>query len=362
LYFTKAQVSGNFTDQLTQTWVQWDGEWYRDIINNGYDQDFPNVPPSDESCNLGLGLCQRNFAFFPLFPLSVKLVQLLIPLPAEVLGLILSNLYFVLGTLLLYFLAKEFFGKRKAFLICVIAMVFPASYVFSGLMSESLFYLLLVLCYYLAHKKHWLAAGLVGGLLSATRIIGILVMVSLLLLFWEQNRDKAKWQRLLNLKLLLTLALVPAGLLFFMLFLQNHTGDALAFLRIQDYWEKSVGNLNPLAGIITALINFQVEGSFKNHLYNLAYFIGTMLLFIWNLLKKLLPFSLSSMLLWILVPLSAGTTLALPRYLLPLFPVYLIAGIILSKNKYLAALYLLASSLLLLYLTNLYVNGNFLTA
>ena len=372
LYFQKnnpnIELPSGFTNQVASAWVQWDGYWYNDIVNNGYDRDFPKSPPEAEECNLGEGLCQRNFAFFPLFPLSVKLfqqvIQLVMPVRSDVLGIVLANAYFVAAAVIFFHLVSAMLGKRTAWTSYFALLVFPVSYVFSGMMSESLFFLLMVATYYLAYKKKWLWAGIVGALLSATRILGVLVIFSIVLLYWEQHKKNITFNALRSQpgrEFLLSLFLIPMGLLLFILFLQNHTGDALAFISIQDYFAKSGSNLNPLAGILMAFTNYSVEGSLKNHLYNLSYFLLTMGLLIWNYFKKIIPLSAGTILIWLMIPMTAGTTLALPRYLLPLFPVYILIGTVLSKNKYLTGIYFTGSTLLLLYLINFYVSGNFLT-
>ena len=372
LYFKKnnpnIELPSGFTNRVASAWIQWDGHWYNDIVNNGYDRDFPKVAPEAEECNLGEGLCQRNFAFFPLFPLSVKLfqqvIQLVVPVRSDVLGIMLANVYFVAAAVIFFHLVAAMLGKRIAWTAYFALLFFPAGYVFSGMMSESLFFLLLVSAYYLAYKKKWLWAGILGALLSATRILGVLVIFSIVLLYWEQHRKNITFnapRSQTGKEFLLSLILIPMGLLLFMLYLQNHTGNALAFLNIQDYFAKSGSDLNPLAGFLMAFTNYSIEGSLKNHLYNSSYLLLTIGFIIWNYFKKIIPCSLSTILLWLLIPLSAGTTLALPRYLLPLFPIYMLIGAVISRNKYLAGIYFAGSTLLLLYLISFYVSGNFLT-
>jgi hypothetical protein len=56
-------------------------------------------------------------------------------------------------------------------------------------MTESLFVLLTVASFYAAKREHWWAAGLIGLCASATRVTGVLLLPSLLVLSWQMYRS-----------------------------------------------------------------------------------------------------------------------------------------------------------------------------
>ncbi len=76
-------------------WARWDTGWYLDVIGNGY-----RVQGSAASA-------QSNFAFFPLYPETVKALAGLLPASARtveaqlLIGVLLSNVLFLAALILL---------------------------------------------------------------------------------------------------------------------------------------------------------------------------------------------------------------------------------------------------------------------
>jgi hypothetical protein len=143
------------------------------------------------------------------------------------------------------------------------------------------------------------------------------------------------------------------GLGFFMIFQYLTIGDGLAFLNIQKYWEKPVLGLNPIFAIPFSFIDFRLEGSLKIHLYNLFWVIFVTGTALWTYKKKLLPKFLQFISLWLFVPLTAGTMLAVSRYASIIAPLFISSGKISEKWPKLLLVILLimlaSSQLVLLY-------------
>ncbi len=332
-----SHAGGNISERVGTSLSHWDSGWYLKIAEHGYDNTYPELPPDHLLCNSGTGYCQRNFAFFPAYPVLLRTTSDLTGLSLNVSGVVISNLAFVLTAVVLYRFALELFGQKTAKYSLLALWLWPAGYIFSGVMTESLFMLLLISICYLVFRKKYLAAGILGALITATRNTGILVLVPMVLLYLYNNRDinLRNWRKT-DKKFLLGLVLVPIGLVAFMLYLQNRIGDPLAFISIQKYWQKPVLDLNPLFGIYFAIFDHRVENSIIFHIYDLVYFFGTVFLFWYAVAKKAMPFSLSVILSFLLVPVSAGTLLALSRYTAVLFPVYLLLGRLGAKHQRLA--------------------------
>lgn len=346
--------------------VQWDGVWYNKIMTQGYDNAMPAVEPDHYSCHEGTNACQRNFAFFPLYPIASKATADVLSIEYTYAALLISNTCFVLAGLLLYRLAKKIFGsKQVAFSSLLLFAFFPFSYIFSGVMTESLFIFLLLAGYSLALERKYLAAGFVGLLLSATRNTGILFMIPLFLVWLESKNHlniKSLFRKLWRQKIvLLALALVPLGLLGFMYFLHNHVGDALAFIHIQKYWEKPLMGLNPLFGFFMSFISIYFEGSWLTHLMNLAVVAMMFFLFVYSYKKKVLKMSLNNILLWIIVPMTAGTLLAMGRYAAVAFPLYLILANFIDKHRIIRYLVYTLFLVFFLALGYFYYQGNWIT-
>src|SRR5262245_22491805 len=156
-------------------WARWDAGWYRNIAMHGYvDQ---AVGPAG----------QRNLAFYPGYPLAIRLVSLtgLDPLAA---GILISNVAFLAALVLLHRMARERFGEEPAFRLVLLLSVFPFSFYFSAVYSESLFLLLAVGSLYLAHHARWATASICALLCGATRAPGLALAPALGLIYLERIR------------------------------------------------------------------------------------------------------------------------------------------------------------------------------
>lgn len=346
-------------------WVHWDSKYYLQIAGQGYDSSYSSLSPDASLCNQSTGFCQRNFAFFPLYPLTLNIVNQLTGISLPWVGFLLSNLFFVAAGIVLFKLALKLMSERGAWIAILLFAVFPFGYIFSGVMSESLFIFLLLSAFYLAFTRRYLLSAVVGVLLASTRNTGILFAIPLLFLILEQAKIvniKAAWKFLTNKpKFLAAVLIVPLGLIFFMAFLQARTGDPLAFINIQKYWEKPVLGLNPLFALFFSLVDYRLEGMLSLHFLDLAVLAGVLVLLVISVKKKLFKWSINNILLWLLVPMTAGTLLAFPRYAAVLFPVYLIPAKLLSNRPKLALLVIIMLWLLQLALSYLYIKGSWLT-
>lgn len=347
-------------------WTRFDGLWYNNIMTTGYDNTMPQENPNDIVCQSGTGYCQRDVAFFPLYPTVTKLTADVFHLDTRLAGLIISNLCFVIaGVLLFRLVTKLKFEEKVAWWSVAVLAVFPFGYVFSAVMTESMFMMLLILAYSLALEKKYLFAGLVGLLLSATRNTGLLFALPLLLVFIEQQKVSGFKDLLTKVwaekKILMAIILVPMGLIAFMLFLNAQVGDALAFVKIQNFWEKPVLGLNPLFAFFFSLIDKRIESSWLIHIMNLSVVISMAALFVYSFKKKILKMSLNNILLWIIVPMTAGTLLAMGRYSAVAFPLYIIIGFILAKHKRIAIGFIGLFAILLIIMTKLYLSGAWIT-
>jgi len=201
---------GNFS--LIASLIRWDSFHYLEIIGNGYT--YPHM------------------AFFPLYPLLVKFLNLFIG------NIILSAVIISWVSLFLaiFFLFKlivlKFKDKNIAYLSIIFLLIFPFAIFYSTIYTEALFLFLTVAAFYFLEKRNWLLVGLFACLASATRIFGILLFVVFLLVYLSDKKFNLKK---IDKKLLFIL-LAPLGLVFYMVFLQIKFGDPFIFLKAQKEW------------------------------------------------------------------------------------------------------------------------------
>lgn len=214
-----------FTDnQALAVWGHWDTRWYLDIARRGYSREL--VPETGEA----------NYAFFPLYPLLVAALGRVLG-DLYLAGLVISNLALLAAAILLYRLAAEEHGRDVAERSVAYLFLLPTAFVFSGVLTESLFTALNVAAFYAARKGKWGWAGAWGGLAALTRPNGVLLVLPLAWLCFTDRASRQRWPRYLA-----ALALIPAGLLVFAGYLWIVVGDPLAWLRIQRAWYKTLAN------------------------------------------------------------------------------------------------------------------------
>ncbi|HYH57729.1 MAG TPA: mannosyltransferase family protein [Thermoleophilaceae bacterium] len=213
---------GGLGDTLFSPLARWDATWYLEIARDGYEGG-------------------ADTAFFPLYPLLVR--TLVLPHPSE--GALLVSAYVVslacfLGALwLLARLVRLELGRPVAAATVWLVALYPASLYFGAPYSESLFLLVSVGAFYAARTDRWALAGALAAAATATRSAGIVLLVPLVLM-WLESRPRrpsgAAW-----------IALAPAGLGAYALYLAIAHGDALAFADAQEAWYREFAG--PFVGV-----------------------------------------------------------------------------------------------------------------
>lgn len=322
-------------------WANFDGVHYLRIAGEGY---------------------TNNGGFFPLYPIITHFVSSLFG-TIETFGgveffsaIILSNIFFFLAILLFYKLLKFDYKEAISQKSIIFLLLFPTSFFFVSIYTESLFLLLSLLVFFHARRREWLQAGLFGGLLSATRIVGIAILPALLLEFILQKKDTPykAWP----------LVLVPLGLLSYMWFNIQKWGDAFYFLSAHGMiaTNRSVDEIVLFPQTIFRYGKIFSTGAFSQFEYWIAalevgifFFVSAMLYVAW---KKGVRMSYVVFgFLCFLIPASSGTFTGLPRYAVVLFPIFIALALI--KNKKIQWVYGIISCILLFILLMLFSRGYF---
>lgn len=315
--------------------LRWDSGWYVHIVKSGYEY------IEGSYCSV---------AFFPLYPLIVKLADHVIRSPA-LSAIIISNACFLLSTVMLYRLAEKKCNDACALKTVVLFSLFPFSFFFSAAYSESLFVFLAIYSFYCAERKRWAAASLSAMLASATRVTGVFLLPALLLRYLEEiDFDFRKIKPDIAY-----IAIVPLGLLSFMFFLNYKFGEPLLFLKVQSIWERQLFSFNHhMYAFRHVLINH------KGNLY-FFYMILT-LLFAGSLrpIARRLGFSYAVFSFFmIFIPFVAGLE-GMGRFLSASFPSFMIAGSLI-RNKYLFFALCAISTILLMIFSFIFSHWGWMT-
>ena len=206
-------------DLLAAPLGRWDSVWFLAIADAGY----------------GDG---TRAAFFPLYPLLVRVAGA--PFGSALIGgALLSTVLLGVALVLLHRLVALDHDRAVARNAVLVTALFPMSFFFSAVYSESLFLALSIGAVYAARRDRWATAGLLGMLAATTRSAGVLLLVPLAMIYlWDVARPSLRARRPLRPDAL-WLALVPLGLALYCGLLALGGHDPLAPFRAQEVWFRS---------------------------------------------------------------------------------------------------------------------------
>jgi hypothetical protein len=207
------------TGMVIDVFTSWDGLWYLEIVRNGYPRSIPaDITYFQE---------EARAAFFPLYPMLVRLVDMILP-GGDTLAALFVNLVLGAGAVVLVgMLARRLVGTTAAMYSMILFAVFPGSFVLSFAYSEALLIVLAAGCLLLLLDERWLLAGLVGALATATRPNGVAVVAACVVASVIAIRARRDWASLA------APALSPMGFIGFQIFLASHTDERTPWWRVQ---------------------------------------------------------------------------------------------------------------------------------
>lgn len=294
------------------TWAHWDSGWYLRIAMDGYHLDTRST-------------AQRH-NFFPLYPALMSIAGILpgndkTRIDNHVLaGIIISNISLFVACFYLYRLVLLEYDAKTALDSVRYLFLFPTAFLLSGVLSESLFLALMLVCFYHAKLGKWYIAGVAGFFMALTRSIGVFVVLALAYEYFRRNKLSFRSPAFL------WLLLIPGAYICYMIFCFYITGNFWAYLGAQKAWGAAFSN--PLTILYNSVFSGNVTRMFNGVLT--AAVIVLLLMY----LKRIDSSYLLLAFILILVPLFAGKgcVYGLSRYLVVVFPVYIIFAKIIKDN------------------------------
>lgn len=315
--FTMLSPTAQKSD-LSVMWSNFDGLHYLSLAEYGYG--YPNKT-------------DKLYAFFPVYPWLINNFNFLGSYLFS--GLFISHLFLILA---LYFLHKLVLideNEKIANLTILLILIFPTALFLGSVYTESLFLFLSVLCFYLVRKKYFFLACLIATIASATRITGVFLWPVILYEYWIKNNKEIKS---FFKPFLVWLFLPPLGLLSYLKFQWDKTGDALFFAHIQTSFtgrttDKIIMLYQVFYRYFRMLLFTQVN--------SVLYFTVVLEFLSAILILGVIIFSIRKMRFsyWIYIVLSfllpsfSGTFASLPRYILVLFPMFIYLAKWLDNSK-----------------------------
>lgn len=341
------------------SWSGFDGVHYITLATEGYEF---------------AGLLQ---AFFPVYPLLVRLMSELSNTSILISGLIVSHIFFVGFILTLFTYVAQRFDEPTAWKVLLAVLAFPTSFFFVSMYSESLFLFLSVLAFLSARNSRWLLAGMLVALASATRIVGIFLVPALAIDLFFQHYSitrKTSPRQILEIALqfvkenlisLFAIGLGMIGLLSYMGYLWLTFQNPVLFFSVQSEFGASRQEsiiLLPQVLFRYLKILLTVDPTTLKYYSYVQDFILTLLALCAvgvGIVRRSLRIKVSELtfcLAVILLPTLTGTLSSMPRYVLVCFPLFIILPQFL-RVRWQFATYLLISSVFLIINVILFVQG-----
>lgn len=266
----------------------------------------------------GYALDDGSAAFFPLYPLAIRIVSwlpLVGPLGA---ALLVSNAAFAGALIVLHALTRlELGSERIARPTLLFLSIFPTAFFFLTPYSESLFLLLAVSAFWCARKDRWALAALMATLAALTRSIGVVLAPALAVeavLQWRRDGRSL-------LPRLVAAATVVSGPLLYLAFWQVRHGDWRAPIDAQRAWQRDP--TWPWRTVLDAVSAAVHAGSYW--LVD-AVVVGVVLVAVLVGARVLRASYLAYAALSLLIPLSAPLPgrplLSMPRFVIVIFPAF----------------------------------------
>ena len=324
VYFAYCAIF-NETGGFEHVFGRWDTEHYMDIVNNGY-----HLPQRADG--------MANWAFFPLFPLACRGVMLISGgnLSGFWSGIIVSNVCLFISSYFAVKLIRErgltkgergpaFSGLAgNGLLLAWFLMLAPLTIYFAVPYTESMFVMLIVLFFYSAQKELFPLAGIFAALAGATRSVGIVLVIPLIMAMYTSYRDETGSGNIFKYigsifarpSRLFSILVVPAGLVGYMLYLYYFLGDILAFVHVQYAWRKEA--FVPVVGVLKRYM-FSLD---EPHYTISAWMcVAVLALYLWMFVKGLRKEAVFGAIA-LLVPLSSHI-MSTPRFISGSFVIWM---------------------------------------
>jgi len=312
--------------------------------------------------------------FFPLYPLAVRAAALLAGRSYELAGIALSTIFFLAAAALLYRLVELDFGRRAALGAVAFLSLFPTSFFFQAVYSESLLLLLSLLCFWCLRRDRLVWAGVAAMLATLTRVTGILLLLPMAMAYFGSSRRAAGRGGARPAALLLP----PLGLLGYCLYLWHAGGDPVAWSTQEGEWGRHLASPAGTVWHATRAAGYAVRYiatghpapllqaypgqvmSFVQHeiaVVNLISFLA-LAFAVWALVAgwRRLPhgyslYAAALVAVPLLQPRAQIPLMSMPRFVLCAFPLFITLGLATERRGTLRTVLLAGSTVALVYLT-----------
>lgn len=312
-----------------QIWDRWDATRFLVTATHGYE---------------GPGSFANSYAFFPLFPLTIRVLAAA-GIPALAGGLLVSTVGAWVALAFLYKLAEDELGHEAGRRAVLYLATFPTAVFLIAPYSEALFLAGAVPAFYFARRARWYLVGPLAALAMGTRFAGAFLLIGLAVEALRQKKDMTPVQ-FGTAALALVIGAIP--LLGYAAYLAQVKGDPFYFVTDQRLgWGREL--VGPVAAFTNTVDRWtspteSTAFQFAYRVEVVAAILGLALV-VWALKKKEWGYA-AYMGATLSVLLMSTVYFSVPRILLTFFPACVfLAGWTLRRER-VHDLYLMVSVML----------------
>jgi hypothetical protein len=285
-------------------WSRWDAPHYLRIAKVGYVAHGPDA---------------LWIVFFPIYPLLVHGASLALS-NVVISGLLVSLCASVAAALFLYKLVQLDGTNDEAWRAVVLLFVFPTALFLATPYSEGVFLATVLASIYAARTDHWGWSAVAGIAATASRLTGLALVPAL---FFEAMRSSGSER----VRRLAYVAVVPLGFVSYIGLNQTVFGNPLHFMTVErgrPWYQKAVPPWHPLVEAVRVLATQPHQRTlWSTYPARLAAFILAAALLAWGwhrLRASDHAFAWSAL----AMSLSGARLISLPRYILGLYPIFIV--------------------------------------
>ncbi|MFJ3622693.1 glycosyltransferase family 39 protein [Streptomyces iakyrus] len=308
--------------------ASWDGWWYQQIAEHGYDPALEPVPGAK-----GLITLEGNSAaFFPLYPTLMRLVSECTGLGLYGAGMTVSVIASFVAALGVYAVAKRLGGHRAGLVAAGLWAVWPGSGTEWSGYSESLYTALAAWACHAVMSRRWLTAGFLtcaAGLCRPTAVALVAALAVAAALSLRRREDGVR-------RPLAAVAVAPLGLFGYLAWVNYRMGDINGYSKLQDgawahKFDWGVHTFNVLTSIPVGHFDYLFAMPFEDVIGVCVVLMVPVLTVLLLRLRPPAVLVVYTVLSYLMVMTTQQYFGNVSRYLLPLFPLFVPLALAMSR-------------------------------
>ncbi|MFD9981330.1 hypothetical protein ACFWZJ_13200 [Streptomyces massasporeus] len=311
--------------------ASWDGWWYQQVAEHGYDPVLKPVPGATGMITLE----GNSAAFFPLYPTLMRLVSECTGLGLYGAGMVVSVLASFAAALGIYAVTRGLGGHRAGLVAAGLWAVWPGSGTEWSGYSESLYTALAAWACHAVMTRRWLTAGLLtfaAGLCRPTAVALVAALAFAAVMALRRREDGVR-------RPLAAVAIAPLGLFGYLAWVNYRMGDLNGYSKLQDgawghKFDWGVHSFNVLTSIPVGHFDYLFAMPFEDVIGVCVVLVVPVLTVLLTRMRPPAVLVVYTVLSYLMVMTTQQYFGNVSRYLLPLFPLFIPLAVAMRRLRW----------------------------